>query len=187
MVGNQVAIAAGGPWTAGCASNALALTSGLSGSNGLTTAAASIRFHGVLAPHANLRAQIVPSVLISVAQPCAEHAQAAQPEAPGRMSWACLLKRVFAIDIERCPRCGGRLKIIPAIVDPQGLKPGGDALRRLVHGLEQKENCDVQVVRGVPAGLRFFLKSLACAYSAQGMEIQPARLAERATMVAPKR
>jgi len=35
------------------------------------------------------------------------------------MSWACLLKRVFDIDIERCPRCGGRLKIIAALVDPQ--------------------------------------------------------------------
>jgi len=28
-------------------------------------------------------------------------------------------KRVFDIDVERCPRCGGRLKIIAAIVDPQ--------------------------------------------------------------------
>lgn len=27
-------------------------------------------------------------------------------------------KRVFAIDIERCPRCAARLKIIAAIVDP---------------------------------------------------------------------
>ena len=35
------------------------------------------------------------------------------------MSWACWLKRVFDIDIESCPRCGGRLKIIAAIVDPQ--------------------------------------------------------------------
>jgi hypothetical protein len=35
------------------------------------------------------------------------------------MSWAHLLKRVFEIDIELCPRCGGRLKIIAAIVDPQ--------------------------------------------------------------------
>jgi hypothetical protein len=35
------------------------------------------------------------------------------------MSWACLLKRVFAIDVELCPLCGGRLQIIAAIVDPQ--------------------------------------------------------------------
>jgi len=35
------------------------------------------------------------------------------------MSWACLLKRVFDIDVEYCANCGGRLKIIAAIVDPQ--------------------------------------------------------------------
>jgi hypothetical protein len=27
--------------------------------------------------------------------------------------------RVFDLDIESCPRCGGRLQIIAAIVDPQ--------------------------------------------------------------------
>jgi hypothetical protein len=34
------------------------------------------------------------------------------------MSWAGLLKRVFDVDIEQCPNCGGRLKILAAIVDP---------------------------------------------------------------------
>jgi hypothetical protein len=34
------------------------------------------------------------------------------------MSWARLLKRVFDIDIEHCPHCGGILKIIAAIEDP---------------------------------------------------------------------
>ena len=37
---------------------------------------------------------------------------------PARMSWARLLKRVFDIDIENCPNCGGALKIIAAIEDP---------------------------------------------------------------------
>jgi len=34
------------------------------------------------------------------------------------MSWARLLKRVFDIDIEHCPQCGGSLKIIAAIEAP---------------------------------------------------------------------
>ena len=34
------------------------------------------------------------------------------------MSWVCLLKRVFDIDLEHCPQCGGALKIIAAIEDP---------------------------------------------------------------------
>ena len=33
------------------------------------------------------------------------------------MSWARLLKQVFDIDIEHCPHCGERLKIIAAIED----------------------------------------------------------------------
>ena len=39
-------------------------------------------------------------------------------EAPARMSWARLLKRVFKIDIEHCPQCSGALKIIAAIEEP---------------------------------------------------------------------
>jgi len=34
------------------------------------------------------------------------------------MSGARLLKRVFDIDIEHCPNCGGAVKIIAAIEDP---------------------------------------------------------------------
>jgi hypothetical protein len=33
------------------------------------------------------------------------------------MSWARLLKRVFEIDLELCPNCGGELKIIAAILE----------------------------------------------------------------------
>ncbi len=35
-----------------------------------------------------------------------------------RMSWAQLLKRVFAIDITTCPQCGGALTLRAAIDDP---------------------------------------------------------------------
>ena len=73
-----------------------------------------IRFHGVLAPHAKLRAAIVPSPADEpTGHAAAEHAH----HTPTRMSWARLLKRVFDLDIERCSNCGGSLKIIAAIED----------------------------------------------------------------------
>ena len=34
------------------------------------------------------------------------------------MSWAQRLKRVFGIDIETCPTCGGAMRIIACIEDP---------------------------------------------------------------------
>ena len=34
-----------------------------------------------------------------------------------RISWARLLKRVFDIDLQHCPNCGGELKIIAAILE----------------------------------------------------------------------
>ncbi len=39
-----------------------------------------------------------------------------QPRAP--MTWMQRLKRVFSIDIETCPECGGQLRIIACIEDP---------------------------------------------------------------------
>ena len=38
--------------------------------------------------------------------------------APTRIGWARLLKRVFDIDLEHCPRCGGEFKVIAAIEEP---------------------------------------------------------------------
>ena len=75
-----------------------------------------IRFHGVLAPNAKLRSQIVPPPPQRATETSSENAQA--QGAPARISWARLLKRVFDIDIEHCPNCGGSLKIIATIEDP---------------------------------------------------------------------
>ena len=74
------------------------------------------RAHVVLAPNAKLRSKIVPAP----AEPSSEPPTAEVPaqKATPRMSWARLLKRVFDIDVERCPNCGGALKIIAAIEDP---------------------------------------------------------------------
>jgi hypothetical protein len=79
-----------------------------------------IRFHGVLARNAKLRALVVP-------QEPEEPAQAVAPaeceancayHRPVRQRWAKLLKRVFELDLEHCPNCGGELKIIEAILEP---------------------------------------------------------------------
>src|SRR4051794_26384498 len=76
-----------------------------------------IRFHGVLAPHATLRAAIVPCPAQQATEHLADHAHV--HVSPARMSSALLLKRGFDIDIEYCPNCGTRLKIIAAILDPR--------------------------------------------------------------------
>ena len=85
-----------------------------------------IRFHGVLAPNAKLRREIVPSPPEQATAPACDHAQGA----PALLSWARLLKRVFDIDIEHCPNCGGSLNIAHShnrrieLNDASGKTPG---------------------------------------------------------------
>jgi putative transposase len=64
-----------------------------------------IRFHGVLAPNARLRPDIIPNVPVNANTPSADYAEVPPPAAPAPMSWGRLLKRVFEIDIEHCPQC----------------------------------------------------------------------------------
>jgi hypothetical protein len=70
----------------------------------------------VLAPNAKLRAQVVPKVPEppSAAPPQTDEVLCARR--PVRAGWTRLLKRVFDLDLERCPNCGGELKIIAAIL-----------------------------------------------------------------------
>jgi hypothetical protein len=83
-----------------------------------------IRFHGVLAPNAMLRAMVVPQGPTDQDKPATEAAAAAECEVetvqarPHRISWTRLLKRVFDIDMQHCPNCGaGELEIIAAILE----------------------------------------------------------------------
>ena len=78
-----------------------------------------IRFHGVLAPNAKLRAEIIPDGKKSNSSDANDDAQ--YPPVSVRISWARLLKRVFDIDIEQCPHCGGTLKIIAAILESSAI------------------------------------------------------------------
>ena len=82
-----------------------------------------IRFHGVLAPDAKRQALVVPKAPAQLEE-ATEAAAVTESEAkhfqdrPGRISWAQLLKRVFDIDMQHCPNCGGEdLKIIAAILE----------------------------------------------------------------------
>ena len=77
-----------------------------------------IRFHGVLAPNAKLRAMVVPQEPEGAAQEAkpAEYEAICAHHRPVRLSWAKLLKRVFDLDLEHCPNCGGELRIIAAIL-----------------------------------------------------------------------
>ena len=59
-----------------------------------------IRFHGVLAPNAALRSQIVPGETDNqAANTAGGDGDVSSASIRARMSWAQLLKRVFAIDL----------------------------------------------------------------------------------------
>jgi Putative transposase/Transposase zinc-binding domain len=71
-----------------------------------------VRYGGCLAPHSHLRAAIIPTPR----QQGLEEPEGHRPSP--NWTWARLLKRVFAIDMERCPVCHqGRLRIIAAITE----------------------------------------------------------------------
>lgn len=72
-----------------------------------------IRFHGVLAPNAKLRAEIIS--VGKKSKPTDANDDVLHSTASVRISWVRLLKRVFEIDIEHCPHCGANMKIIVAI------------------------------------------------------------------------
>ena len=86
-----------------------------------------IRFHGVVAPNARLRAQVVPQGPAGeglaheapvVEGPATRDGDEQARARPARMGWAWLLTRVFDIDVRHCPICGsGQFKIIAAILD----------------------------------------------------------------------
>ena len=82
-----------------------------------------IRFHGVLAPNAKLRALVVPqgsevqerTAEVAVAGECDVETVQSRPH---RINWARLLKRVFDIDMQPCLNCGaGKLMFIAAILE----------------------------------------------------------------------
>jgi hypothetical protein len=83
-----------------------------------------VRYGGCLAPHSQLRRLITPTPRQQGLD--ASEAGSASPY----WSWARLLKRVFAFDLERCPACGrGTLRIIAAITQ-------ADVIRKILRHLK---------------------------------------------------
>ena len=76
-----------------------------------------IRYHGILAPSAPGRAQIVPR---GEDQLEAQSTSSRKP-CPHRLSWCQLLGRVFAIDLTQCP-CGGRMHLIAALTEVASIR-----------------------------------------------------------------
>ncbi len=73
------------------------------------------RYHGVFAPNSQHRARVTPAKRGRGGQhPTTEDQKEPTPaERRASMTWAQRLKRVFGIDIETCPACGGAVRIMP--------------------------------------------------------------------------
>ena len=92
------------------------------------------RFHGVFAPNFKHRQRIV-------SRRGQGRVDADKPLAP--MSWAQRLKRVFAIDIETCPHCGGTLRVIGCIEDPP-------LIAKILGHIRQREALNDPLARAPP-------------------------------------
>lgn len=94
------------------------------------------RFHGVFAPHSRLRSAITLAGRGS-GRSKTQGAQKNAAEKHVAMTWMQRLKRVFRIDIERCARCGGTLKVIASIEDPDVIHRILDHLGHRAEPLDQ--------------------------------------------------
>jgi hypothetical protein len=88
-----------------------------------------VLYHGVLAPHCRWRAQVV--AYRRAAAPQTPVGASPTPGADGESTtapvarywaWADLMRRAFDVDVLACPRCGGRLRLIATVEDPEAIR-----------------------------------------------------------------
>jgi hypothetical protein len=95
-----------------------------------------VLYHGVLAPHSSWRARVVAYGAPPAERPVAASTTLqtndgpAMTPAPRHWAWADLMRRAFDIDVLACPRCGGRLRLISTVEDP-------DAVRAILAALDE--------------------------------------------------
>ncbi len=69
------------------------------------------RFHGVFSPRSKLREHVVPGT----SEDGSEQISQSPRDKASSMTWAQRLKRVFGVEIEKCEKCGGKVKVIACI------------------------------------------------------------------------
>ena len=74
-----------------------------------------------LAPHAAIRAQVVPQTVPEQPPVASPKNKNTSPPPKRSTRWAELLARVFGFDLQACPQCGGAWKIIAAILEPHAI------------------------------------------------------------------
>jgi hypothetical protein len=74
-----------------------------------------LTYHGVLAPAASWRSDIVPGRVRE--RPSSGAGSGGSVVACSRYSWPELMRRVFAVDVLKCPKCGSRRRWIAAITE----------------------------------------------------------------------
>lgn len=95
-----------------------------------------VLYHGVLAPHSSWRARVVAYGALPAERPVAASTTLqtndgpAMTLAPRHWAWADLMRRAFDIDALAYPRCGGRLRLISTVEDP-------DAVRAILAALDE--------------------------------------------------
>ena len=102
------------------------------------------RFHGVFAPNSQHRALVTPAKRGrgNKRQATGEGQAQTPTERRASMTWAQRLKRVFNIDIETCQACGGAVRIIACIEEP-------DVIEKILTHLD-KQGTSTDVARLPP-------------------------------------
>jgi hypothetical protein len=79
-----------------------------------------IRYHGLFAPRAKGRDKVVPERKSEGdGQEASDGSKAPRRY---RLAWAILLSRTFRADLETCPRCQGRMRVMAALTDPSSIR-----------------------------------------------------------------
>ena len=118
-----------------------------------------IRYHGVLAPHARLRAAVVATAgpgealaaqlrEASSRMGLDEEAAPPRPESTRaeRYAWAMLLARIYEVLPLACPRCGAAMRLVAFVTE------AASARRILAHVGEEAEPPALSPSRAPPAG-----------------------------------